>query len=267
MKQIRHLKEAGGAGFVDRYTRKADTLLQPWTGREKGKYGLVGLPLSKPSISHSGASLAPGAIRKALAGYSTYSGETGIELEDTIIDFGDFYMDPTDVTGNQERLVEGMKDAYETEAAEHMIMLGGDHSISHATIKARSDQGLRIGVIQFDAHHDLRNTEDGGPTNGTPFRRLIEEEAIAGHDLVQIGIRDFSNAKAYSDYAAEKGVHVYTMGDVKEKSIRTILKKELERLAHVVDEIYLSIDMDVVDQAFAPGCPAVGPGGWIVIPY
>ncbi|WP_217586349.1 formimidoylglutamase [Lentibacillus saliphilus] len=261
MKQVRHLQRAGSARFVDRYTTKADTLLQPWTGEDTALFGLVGLPLSKPSISHSGASLAPAAIRDALKSYSTYSGETDSEIARPIIDFGDFYMNPTDVIGNQQRLYEGMYDLYETRAAEHMIMLGGDHSISHATIKALSQQGRNVGVIQFDAHHDVRNVEDGGPTNGTPFRRLLEEDAIKGDHLVQIGIRDFTNAKAYADYVSSKGVHVYTMADVYRQSMEMILEAELTRLTPLVDEIYLSVDMDVLDQAFAPGCPAIGPGG------
>src|SRR5690606_7278433 len=197
----------------------------------------------------------------SLQSYSVYSGEQTFDLTDQVIDFGDLEMHPTDIVESQKRLYEGLLDIYQTEAADNWILLGGDHSVSYSAIKAFKEQYGQVGIIQFDAHHDLRNTEDGGPTNGTPFRRLLEDTIISGENLVQIGIRDFTNAKAYHEYAKEKHVTVYTMGDVQEKGIKSILETEIERLAKRVDYIYLSVDMDVLDQAFAPGCPAIGPGG------
>ncbi|WP_042144008.1 formimidoylglutamase [Paucisalibacillus sp. EB02] len=261
MSEIRHLKPAGKAIFTDSYTKKAKELLTVWSPGKKAVFGLVGLPLSKPSISHSGAAFAPGTIRDALQSYSIYSGEQTFDLEDEIIDFGDLEMHPTDIVGSQKRLYEGLLDAFQTEAVENWFLLGGDHSVSYSAIKAFKERYGSVGIIQFDAHHDLRNTEDGGPTNGTPFRRLLEDTIISGEDLVQIGIRDFTNAKSYHEYAKKNKVTVYTMGDVQEKGIESILKYEIEKLAKRVDYIYLSVDMDVLDQAYAPGCPAIGPGG------
>ncbi|WP_430790051.1 formimidoylglutamase [Virgibacillus flavescens] len=261
MTQLRHVKPAGEAIFKDRYTTKVQELLVPWKAGLTAEFAIAGAPFSKSSISHSGASFAPSAIRSALQSYTTFSGDTGIDLAESIMDFGDVNMDPTDVVGNLQRLYEGFSDIYATDAAENWMILGGDHGISHASIKGFSEKHTSIGVIQFDAHHDLRNVEDGGPTNGTPFRRLIEEDILQGENLVQVGIRDFTNAKEYHDYAAEKGVVVYTMQDLMRESVVKIMEEELKRLAERVDVIYLSVDMDVLDQAYAPGCPAIGPGG------
>jgi formiminoglutamase len=261
MSEVRHLKPAGKAIFTDRYTKKAKELLTDWSKDKKASFGMVGLPLSKPSISHSGAALAPGVIRDALQSYSVYSGEQTFDLEEEIIDFGDIEMHPTDIIGSQKRLYEGLWDIYRTEAADNWLLLGGDHSVSYSSIKAFQEHYGSVGIIQFDAHHDLRNTEDGGPTNGTPFRRLLEDKIISGENLVQIGIRDFTNAKAYHEYAKENKVTVYTMADVRKSGLISILKNEIGKLAKRVDSIYLSVDMDVLDQAFAPGCPAIGPGG------
>lgn len=258
--KLRHLQPAGEAIFKDRYTTKMKELLVPWQEGMRQRFSIIGAPLSKPSISHSGAAQAPGAIRSALQSYSTYAAETGIDFTEPIIDFGDFYMDPTDIKGNQQRIVEGLSDVFSTKASDYWMVLGGDHSISYSSIKAYA-AGRTVGVIQFDAHHDLRNTDDGGPTNGTPFRRLLEDGIISGENLVQIGIRDFSNAKAYQDYAHDHGVTVYTMGDVNKTGLSVILGKEIAALAERVEVIYLTVDMDVLDQAFAPGCPAIGPGG------
>lgn len=261
MSHLRHVKPAGEAIFKDRYTTKVRELLVPFEDGNTAEFGIAGAPFSKSSISHSGASFAPSAIRSALQSYTTFSGHTGIDFSESIIDFGDINLDPTDIIGNQNRVYEGLSDIYQTDAAEFWMVLGGDHAISHSSIKAFSEKHPSVGVIQFDAHHDLRNVADGGPTNGTPFRRLIEDGVLAGENLIQIGIRDFTNAKAYDDYAKEKGVIVYTMQDLFRESIEKIMEREMKRLSDKVDVIYLSVDMDVLDQAFAPGCPAIGPGG------
>lgn len=261
MTPLRHFKPAGQAIFKDRYTTKVKQLLQDWDHGLTSDFAIAGVPLSKPSISHSGASFAPAAIRSALQSYSTYSAEANLEFTNPIVDFGDIYMHPTDIMRNQQHAYEALRDAYATDAAKWWMILGGDHSISYSSIKAFAEQCGKMGVIQFDAHHDLRNTDDGGHTNGTPFRRLLEDGVMNGQQLVQIGIRDFTNAKEYHHYARSHGVTVYTMADVTKSTLVSILKKELDRLANEVDAIYLSVDMDVLDQAFAPGCPAIGPGG------
>jgi formiminoglutamase len=260
MKPFEFLKPAGEAIFKDSYTTKANELLVPYEKGKRAEFGMVGFPLSKPSISHSGASTAPEAIRRAFASFSVYSGEVEQNLEERILDFGDVLMHPTDIQASQHRITEGLREAMEENAVSQWFLLGGDHSITYSTVKALAEHH-KVGILQFDAHHDLRNTEDGGPTNGTPFRRLLEDGVIKGEQISQIGIRNFMNAKGYHEYAMENKVAVYTMDAVRSQGIEAIVTKELERLAGISDFIYLSVDMDVLDQAFAPGCPAIGPGG------
>ena len=162
---------------------------------------------------------------------------------------------------SQERIYESISQCLKNYQPHNLIVLGGDHSISYPSLKAIQENYGEVGVIQFDAHHDLRNLEDGGPTNGTPFRNSIENKVLKGENIVQIGIRDFTNAKAYHDYAKAQGVKIYTMQDVYKGNMTKIIKEAIVYLKSRVDYIYLSVDMDVLDQAFAPGCPAIGPGG------
>ena len=264
MSTFQHIKPAGKAQFKDRYTTKAAELLTPWEEGKKGDIAIIGAPLSKPSISHSGASFAPDAIRRCLNSFTTYNIERGTDLAEdnkSIIDFGDITMHPTSIEESHQRIYESVKAATNTNAAPFTIILGGDHSITTSTVKAIKETKGTVGIIQFDAHHDLRNTEDGGPTNGTPFRRLLEEGHIKGENLIQIGIRNYANAKAYHDYAIEQGVTVYTMKDVRQQHDDRTNPRMPSQLESKVDTIYLSVDMDVLDQAYAPGCPAIGPGG------
>jgi formiminoglutamase len=262
MSTFQHIKQAGKAQFKDRYTTKTAELLTPYEQGGKGDIVILGAPLSKPSISHSGASFAPDAIRRCLNSFTTYNIEEETDISSKkIIDFGDIAMHPTSIDECHQRIYQATKDITEAEAAPFTIILGGDHSITTSTVKGIKETKGRVGIIQLDAHHDLRNTEDGGPTNGTPFRRLIEEGHLQGENLIQIGIRNYANAKAYHDYAIENGVTVYTMKDVRQREITELIQTSLTQLEDNVDTIYLSVDMDVLDQAYAPGCPAIGPGG------
>jgi formiminoglutamase len=253
-----------GTAFQDRYVTKAEKIMDPFNEniRQNQKLGLVGAPLSKSSISHSGAAFAPTTIRKMFQSFTTYSVESDMDLTSgAVIDYGDILMHPTDILESQTRIKMSIEEILLREEPSHLFILGGDHSVSYPAISAFS-KSSRVGVIQFDAHHDLRNLEDGGPTNGTPFRSLIEGKVIRGENLVQIGIRNFMNSKEYSKYAKDHGVTVYTMQDIQKQSIKKIVQDAIAILENNrVDMIYVSVDMDVLDQSFAPGCPAIGPGG------
>ncbi|MBD1379585.1 formimidoylglutamase [Metabacillus arenae] len=258
MSGLQHLKPSGKAIFKDRYVKKTNELL----GNHEGDFHLIGAPLSKSSISHSGASFAPAAIRRMLASYTTYSIEDDIDLSKVRIqDYGDVNMHPIDAVESQNRIYLSVKEVLRKRHSENLILLGGDHSVTAPSVKAFQEQNGKVGIIQFDAHHDLRNLEDGGPTNGTPFRSLLESGIIEGKNLIQIGIRNFANGKEYTDYAKSQGITVYTMKDVRSRGTKDLLVDSLAKLEKEADHIYLSVDMDVLDQAFAPGCPAIGPGG------
>jgi len=250
-----------GTLFKDRYVTRAKELLHSWQGEDVTQFGIIGVPLSKSSISHSGASFAPDRIRQVLSSFTTYAVERDIDLAELLVwDFGNITMHVTDIFESQRRILNTLTALFSRYPDFIPIILGGDHSISAASIEAFVQGRGKTGIIQFDAHHDLRNIVDGGPSNGTPFRQLIEKGVIAGENLVQIGIRNFSNAKAYSDYAKEKGIMIYTMEDIAIRGIAPIINESLQHLA-ASDNIYISLDIDVLDQAFAPACPAIGPGG------
>ncbi|MEH7382176.1 formimidoylglutamase [Bacillus sp. JJ1533] len=262
MSEFRYLTPGQPAIFKDQFVTKVTESITPYQNGAKAHIGIIGLPASKSSISASLAADAPKTIRNALNAYSTYSGEKHQDYKNiAIFDFGDVNTHPTNLAETTERLYLSVQEMLQTNACDRYIMLGGDHGVSYPSIRAFQEYYGRVGVIQWDAHHDVRNFEDGGRTNGTPFRSLLEGGYLNGEDLTQIGIRDFTNAKEYHEYVDKKGVMVYTMDAVDRIGIVSIIQKEVERLAQKVDFIYLSVDMDVVDQAFAPGCPAIGPGG------
>ncbi|KEO83505.1 formimidoylglutamase [Tumebacillus flagellatus] len=264
MSEIPFLKTPEQAAFRDHMETKVAHWLTQWDGVEAIQAGLIGLPLSKPSISHSGASTTPAAVRAAFKSFTTYSLEYGVDLQTLPVrDLGDIQMHPTDIRECHRRIQEGLQALYEQQPHLVPILIGGDHSTSCPSIQAFAARypGKRIGILHFDAHHDVRNLEDGGPTNGTPFRGLLESGVVEGRHIVQIGIRGFMNSKAYHDYVKRHGVHIFTSRDVRRLGIDAVLDQALELAGDGTEALFVSFDVDVIDQAYAPGCPAVGTGG------
>lgn len=256
---------AGKGGFVDHCEVKAAQWLRAWDGQTPFDVGLLAAPLSKTSISHSGASQFPQSVRSALSSYGTYHMDADLDLDECLVaaDLGDIESHVTDLNLCHENIQTAVTAYWNAFAQSVLFLVGGDHSITAPSIKSlRQSLGKQpIGVIHFDAHHDMRNLQDGGATNGTPFRTLLEEKVIDPSRLVQIGLRNFSNARAYTQFAREHGVTLYTARKVASLGIAQVLAEAWRIVARDGAAVYVSFDMDVLDQTYAPGVPAPGPGG------
>src|SRR5207253_5542079 len=111
-----------------------------------------------------------------------------------------------------------------------------------------------------DAHHDCRPL-DVGPRNGTPVRELIEG-GLAGNRVAQVGINAFGNAAEHARWAAEHGIHVYTADWVHSTGMAATIHDALATLSEAgISSLYVDVDVDSADRAFAPACPASLPGG------
>ncbi len=270
----RHLVPAGKGGYRDTEDRKVVDWFK--TSKDVGTVdvgtvdvgtvdvGLLGVPLSKTSISHSAAFMFPASVRQTFGAFSTYSVESDIDLSEMLgaADFGDVAMHPTDLQRCLHQVEEAFFDYWTSPGAKLTLVLGGDHGITAPILAARAAVDSRFAVLHFDAHHDLRNLEDGGPTNGTPFRRLLSGGHLQGARLAQVGLRDFVNVRAYTQYARDHGVHLVPMGEVRRNGLQTVVERALDAIAPEPDwPIYVSFDLDVLDPAIAPGVPAPSPGG------
>jgi formiminoglutamase len=145
------------------------------------------------------------------------------------------------------------------------IALGGDHSVSWPVVASVAQHArhvrpeARVGVVQLDAHHDLRPL-DRGPSNGTPFRGLLESGVLLADDLVQVGIGRFANARDVHEFAEAQFVRAIGVDEVRELGAVAVAESALASLRGV-DVVHLSVDIDVLDRAFAPGTVAALPGG------
>lgn len=251
------------SGSSDRLDRKVSQWIQPWQQGEKVEVGLIGAPLSRSSISPSAASETPNAIRLAWKGFGTWYADFDVDISDLIVrDMGDLAMHTTDIVQSQTNIEHGLSQLYRDEQEFLPIVVGGDHSITRPSLMAfaQANPGKTIGLIQFDTHFDVRNLEDGGPSNGTPFRGLLQDGVMKGENIVQLGIHGFSNALPYRDYVREQGITYYTMRQIRQIGMEALVAQVVTKLSQRVDLIYITVDMDVLDISQCPGSPGAAPG-------
>ncbi|MCK2031067.1 arginase family protein [Microbacterium galbinum] len=221
---------------------------------------LLGVPVWRTSLSPTGAGATPAAIRDALPRYGTaLMGPPAIDLNEVlrIADAGDVH--EPDGDEGEASVIARVRELSES----FVIALGGDNSLTYPVALGAQATGL----ITFDAHFDLRD----GVSNGTPVRRLVEDVPVLSTldtaridptRIVQIGIADFANSVAYARRAADWGIRVITLDEVRRRGVDDVVNEALEIAGAGADaRVHLDIDVDVCDRSVAPGCPASVPGG------
>lgn len=231
-----------------------------WLARNDNDPGLVviGAPTSAASISPSQAWRTPPVLREVLARFSTFDGEAGVDLNELAsADRGDW---PISEMSAPDAIADIEGRASELEPGPVYAFLGGDNVITYPLVKALAHAPLeRFGVLTLDAHHDVRETKDR-VSNGSPIRALIEA-GLPGDHVTQVGIHSFANSRNNRAWAEDQGIRVVTMRDVDEQGVERTVSDALDDLAGRCDAIYVDIDIDVLDRAYAPGCPGARPGG------
>ncbi len=206
---------------------------------------VLGVPFDRQSSYLRGPALAPARIRECLACDSANMWtENGIDLAATESwkDVGDVaFADENSEFKRIEDTVAGL-----LAKKQRVISLGGDHSIAYPILKAHAKTYPGLTIVQLDAHPDLYDELDGNRlSHACPFARIMEEKLAAR--LVQVGIRTLTGHQR--EQAQRFGVEVHEM-----------CAGPLPNL-NLTGPVYLSLDMDCLDPAFAPGVSHFEPGG------
>ena len=230
---------------------RANTLFDNSTNN--ADFALLGIPAHKTSLSATSAHLTPAAVREALTRYSTFAESTNSDLRTiSMTDLGD--IESPDFVEGEDRVASfaaGLLNKHKL-----LVALGGDNSITYSLARGLWKDLQNVGVITFDAHHDLRD----GESNGSPIWRLIQA-GLPGKNIVQIGIADFANSAEYADRAKEHGVTVITRAHMRSATMSEVISQALEIAGMGGREVYVDVDVDVCDRSVAPACPASLPGG------
>jgi formiminoglutamase len=214
---------------------------------------LLGVPSWRTSLSPTGAHATPAAVREALRRYSPAlmagSAAAAVDLGALLTaDAGDV----PEPDGPEGEIAVREVAARAAARARLVVALGGDNSATYGVAQGTGARGL----VTLDAHFDLRD----GVSNGSPVRRLIED-GLDPTRIVQVGIADFANSVAYARRAADYGITVIGLDDVRRRGAADVMDQALEVAGSGGGGIHLDIDVDVCDRSAAPGCPASVPGG------
>jgi len=224
---------------------------------------LAGVPYDGAVIGRKGCKEGPTAIREAFRYLGGWDADRGASLKGLKIhDAGDVQPIEGDTMATHDAVFASLAKAVTRKQV--LVVLGGDNSLSYATFRALHQlHGGKWGVVVLDAHYDPRPYE-GQPTSGTPYRRILTEvvgKPLKGPNLVEVGIRPYANSPSLATFAKEHGVRVVPIGEVRGRGMDEVAEEALEHAGDGVDHLFLSVDIDGLDQSIAPGCSAPGSGG------
>ena len=228
---------------------------------------IIGAPMDEAVSDRPGARFGPRAIRLAdLFGGSPPSRPNMALGVDpfrvlTVVDCGDADVAP----GDPERSHAAIRRAVREIAAAGVVpvVLGGDHSIAYPDIAAVAEvvSPEALGLVHLDAHADTASELHGVVrSHGTPFRLLVEEGSMRGEDFVQVGLRGYWPDPQEFTWAREQGVRWHLMEEVRQRGIDAVMEDAIAVLRDL-DHVFLSVDVDVCDPAYAPGTGTPEPGG------
>lgn len=213
---------------------------------DKADYVILGVPFDVTSTYRTGARFGPTAIRQASLNIETYSFRTGIDIEDLRLhDLGDLH-----VSSDTQKTLEMLQSVIEDLVKSKMtpVTIGGEHTITYGIARGLGKTASTTAIVSFDAHLDTRDEYMGLKMSHTTFMRRINEEAKPAK-IIEVGTRAVCREEL--TYAKDEGIEFFTAQNIrKEGTERTAvnLRKTLEKYKN----IYVSIDMDVLDPAFVP---------------
>jgi agmatinase len=220
---------------------------------------IVGAPTDDLVSDRPGARFGPRAIRAASCPPGPHL-EAKLDAHAVLrmVDYGDAPVVPADPARSHEAIERTVGEVVAADAIP--IVLGGDHSIAVPDIRACASGRGPIGLVHFDTHTDT-GTEVFGVeiSHGTPMYRLVEAGIVDPRRYVQIGLRGYWPGEREFAWQAERGITSFFMHDVRELGIEQVVQRALAVVGS--GPAFLSVDVDVLDPAYAPGTGTPEPGG------
>ena len=223
---------------------------------------IVGVPFDSGTSYRSGTRFGPRKIREASLILWGFNAALGVAPADALklVDYGDVEVIPVDIAATMQAVTTEVSAILQQGVT--VVSLGGDHSISLPLLRAHAATFGPLAVIHFDSHPDTWRSEFGEHpySHGTPFRRALEEELIDTDAYLQIGIRGPVSAPSDLDDARQLGAQILTIDKAYEMGLPTVVKTIHDSVGD--RPAYVSLDIDSVDPAYAPGTGTPEVGGF-----
>lgn len=220
---------------------------------DEAQFVVVGVPFDRTTSFRPGARFGPDSIRQHSWNFESYDLETGVDLSEVPIhdlgNAGEF--------GNATQMVASVREELGRvyQAGKVPIILGGDHACSPPCVEAYPEPG-QLGVLYLDAHMDFRAQYLGDDrSHACSSRRIVER--VGARNVVVLGVRSVSREEV--DDNRTIGMPYITAHEVHEEGIESAVQRALNMLK--TDKIYVSLDIDAIDPAFAGGTGTPEPFG------
>ncbi|MFZ0378011.1 MAG: arginase family protein [Solirubrobacteraceae bacterium] len=220
---------------------------------------IVGAPFDDLVSDRPGARFAPRAIRAASCPPGPHlEAKVDAFAQLRVVDFGDAPVVPADPVESHRAIEETVGQVLTAGATP--VVLGGDHSITRANIRACAAVHGPVGVVHFDTHTDTGKQVFGvTSSHGTFMRELLDDGHVDGPRYVQIGLRGYWPGEAEFAWQAERGITSLFMHDVRDQGIVEITRRAIEIVG--TGAVFLTVDVDVLEAALVPGTGTPEPGG------
>jgi guanidinobutyrase / D-arginase len=221
---------------------------------------VLGIPFDSGVTYRPGARFGPEAVRQASRLLRPYHPGLDIEPFDVqqVADAGDVACNPFDIREAISQIQAAVHDVFGS--TRHVVAIGGDHTVALPMLRAVNEQAGRVALVHFDAHLDTWDTYFGAPyTHGTPFRRAFEEGLLAEERSIHVGTRGPLYARTDLSDDASMGFRVIPAIDLEALRPAGVAERIRDRVGDA--PVYISIDVDVLDPAYAPGTGTPEAGG------
>jgi agmatinase len=221
---------------------------------------VLGVPFDAGVSYRPGARFGPQAVRAGSKLLRPYHPQLDTEPWSVhqVADAGDVACNPFDIAAAVEQIHAAAKATLEH--ADHLVTIGGDHTIALPLLRVLHERHGPVAVVHFDAHLDTWDTYFGAPyTHGTPFRRASEEGLLALDRSAHVGIRGPLYTRNDLREDRELGFAIVSTVDVARRGTDEAVDRVRDRVGDL--PVYLSVDIDVLDPAHAPGTGTPEPGG------
>jgi len=221
---------------------------------------VVGVPFDSGVSYRPGARFGPAHVRQASRLLRPYNPALDVEPfgAQQVVDAGDIACNPFDIAAAISQIEEAATALTESDTS--LLILGGDHTIALPLLRTMAGRHGAVAVLHFDAHLDTWDTYFGAPyTHGTPFRRASEEGLIDIDHSMHVGIRGPLYAASDLLESERLGFATISCADVELQGLGDALDQIRDRLGAA--PVYVSVDIDVLDPAHAPGTGTPEAGG------
>jgi agmatinase len=220
---------------------------------------IVGAPTDDLVSDRAGTRFGPRAIRAASCPPGPHL-EAKIDAfaELRIVDYGDAPVLPADPASSHAAIKATVGEVLD--AGLIPIVLGGDHSIAEPDVAACAERHGPVGLVHFDTHTDTGKTVFGVEvSHGTPMYRLVRDGLVDPRRYVQIGLRGYWPGETEFAWQVEQGITSFFMHDIRNRGIDAVVEQTIAIVS--AGPVFLTVDVDVLDPAFAPGTGTPEPGG------